>query len=195
MPIPGYSEEILKRNLIKCYTTAESVIYQAMRLHRETAFLHYAPHFVFRTLLCATCVIMSVHLSSYTKGFQVDTVDELIKEAIRAMGICSVQEGDLHVRVTSMLEKYWSMRQHIPRTEPATDAGVSDFTHRLGASLTFGCLRRWKRDVEQARDASTPNPTHQGMEPLRESQFPHVSWETTANKHQKKDPDWGQMPS
>ncbi|KAK5664254.1 hypothetical protein OQA88_471 [Cercophora sp. LCS_1] len=168
MPLPGYSEEILKRNLIKCYTTAESVIYQAMRLHRETAFLHYAPHFVFRTLLCATCVVMSVHLSSYTKGFQVDTVDTLIKESIRAMGICSVQEGDLHMRVTNMLEKYWNMRQHIPRTDPATDAGVSDFTHRLGASLTFGCLRRWKRDVEQARDASTPNPTQQGIESLQE---------------------------
>ena len=169
MPLPGYSREMLKRNILKCYTTAETVIYQAMQLHRGTAFLHYAPHFVFRTLLGAICVVMSVHLSSPTKDFQVDAVDSVIKEAIRAMRTCSVQEGDLHIRVTNMLEKYWSMRAHMPRTDAATDAGVSDFSHRLGASLTFGCLRRWKRDVEQARDASTPNPTQQGVEALCES--------------------------
>ncbi|KAK4190089.1 hypothetical protein QBC35DRAFT_111720 [Podospora australis] len=153
MPLPGYSEELLKRNVIKCYTTAESLIHAAIRLHRETAFLHYAPHFVFRSLLSSICVIMSVHLSSYTKGFQVDTVDDLIKEALRAMRICSVQECDLHIRVTSMLEKYWGMRGYIPRT----DSGISVYNQRLGASLTFDCLRRWKRDVEQARDAKGPN--------------------------------------
>jgi len=163
MPLPGYSPEMLKRNLIKCYTTAEAVIYQAMRLHRETSFLHYAPHFVFRTLLSAICVIMSVHLSSYTRGLQVDSVDPLIKEAIRAMRICSVQEGDLHIRVTNMIEKYWNLRAHVPRSDPS-DAGVSDYTRRLGASLTFWCLRRWRKDVEQTRDASTPNPTQQGLE-------------------------------
>ncbi|KAK4661496.1 uncharacterized protein QC763_701750 [Podospora pseudopauciseta] len=150
MPLPGYSPELLKRNLIKCYTTAESLIHQAAsRLHRETAFLHYAPHFVFRTLLSAICVVMRVHLASYTKGFQADTVDALIKEAIRALRICSVQEGDLHVRCASMLENYWEMRK---RSNHWCRTGVSVYTHRLGASLTFDCLRRWKRDVEDARD-------------------------------------------
>ncbi|KAK4196627.1 hypothetical protein QBC40DRAFT_286955 [Triangularia verruculosa] len=150
MPLPGYSPELLKRNAIKCYTTAESLIHQAAsKLHRETAFLHYAPHFVFRTLLSAICVIMRVHLSSYTKGFQADTVDSLIKKAIRALRICSVQEGDLHVRCAGMLESYWEMRK---RSNHWCRTGVSVYTHRLGASLTFDCLRRWKRDVEIARD-------------------------------------------
>ncbi|KAK4459142.1 putative transcription factor [Cladorrhinum samala] len=150
MPLPGYSEELLKRNVIKCYCTAEELIHSATRLHRETAFLHYAPHFVFRTLLSSICVVMSVHLSSYTKGFQADTVGPLIKEALRAIRICSVQDNDLHVRCGGMLEKYWEMKAHIPRS----DSGVSVYTHRLGASLTFDCLRRWKKDVEQARDAN-----------------------------------------
>ncbi|KAK0736979.1 hypothetical protein B0T21DRAFT_450186 [Apiosordaria backusii] len=150
MPLPGYSPDLLKRNVIKCYTTAESLIHQAAsKLHRETAFLHYAPHFVFRTLLSAICVVMRVHLSSYTKGFQADTVDALIKEAIRALRICSVQEGDLHVRCAGMLESYWEMRK---RSNHWCKTGVSVYTHRLGASLTFDCLRRWKRDVEIARD-------------------------------------------
>ncbi|KAK3322137.1 hypothetical protein B0H66DRAFT_191905 [Apodospora peruviana] len=171
IPLPGYSGEILKRNVIKCYTTAEALINQAMRLHRQTAFIHYAPHFVFRTLLNAICVIMSVHLSSYTKGFQADTVDALVRDGIRAMRIGSVQDGDLHIRVTNMLEKYWDMRSHIAKVDTSDPLGVSMYTHRLGASLTFSCLRRWKRDVEQARDASTPIPPMreqpQGGEALR----------------------------
>lgn len=166
MPLPGYSEEILKRNVIRCYTTAEAVINQAVILHRDTAFLRYAPHFVFRTLLTASCVIMSVHLNSGTKDFQAN-VDNLIKEAICAMRTCSVQDGDLHIRVTNMLEKYWNLRAHVPRSDASIDSGVSTFTHRLGASLTFSCLRRWMKDVEQTRDASTPHPTHQGLEPPR----------------------------
>ncbi|KAK3333716.1 hypothetical protein B0T19DRAFT_354258 [Cercophora scortea] len=166
MPLPGFSQELFKRNLIKCYTTAESLIHQALKLHRQTAFLHYAPHFVFRTFLNAICVIMSVHLSSYTKGFQADSVDSLVREAIRAMRTCSLQDDDLHFRVTSMLDKYWNMRSHIPRVE-VSDLAVSVFTTRLGASLTFGCLRRWKRDIEQARNASTPIPPVQTGEPPR----------------------------
>lgn len=81
------------------------------------------------------------------------------------MRLVSVQEGDLHMRVTNMLESYWGLRSHLPKADIA-DLGVSFHTQRLGASLTFDCLRRWKRDVEQARDrdaSCTPLPTsHQG---------------------------------
>ena len=197
MPLPGYSEEMLKRNLIKCYTTAEAIIYQAAGLHRETAFLHYAPHFVFRTLLSAICVIVSVHLSAYTRGFQVDSVDALIKEALRAMRICSVQEGDLHMRVTNMIEKYWNIRVHIiPRTDPTIDAGISDYTHRLGASLTFGCLRRWRKEVEQARDASTPNPAQQGLEPPRKCYvFCVLPGDGLHESYRRGPPTWSQCGS
>lgn len=169
MPLPGYSQETLQRNVIKCYTTSENLINTAMHLHRQTSFLFYAPHFVFRIFLNAICVIMSVHLSSspLTKGFLNQNhgtgttgsggeVDSLIREGIHAMRLASVQEGDLHMRVTNMLESYWNLRGHLPphRVADLKDlgGGVSFFTHRLGASLTLACLRRWKRDVEQARD-------------------------------------------
>lgn len=202
MPLPGYSEELLKRNVIKCYCTAEELIHSATRLHRETAFLHYAPHFVFRTLLSSICVVMSVHLSSYTKGFQADTVDALIKEALRAIRICSVQDNDLHIRCGGMLEKYWEMKAHIPRS----DSGVSVYTHRLGASLTFDCLRRWKMDVEQARDANGPGYASggsagisgsnfpQGPEVIRKSFLHSSTWNRTlTSRQQRRDQDRGRM--
>lgn len=69
------------------------------------------------------------------------------------MRVGSVQEGDLHMRVTNMLEQYWGLRSHLAKGEGAADLGVCClFTNRLGASLTFDCLRRWKRDVEAVRD-------------------------------------------
>ena len=93
------------------------------------------------------------------------SVEPLVRDALRAMRAASVQDGDLHVRVTNMLEKYWDMRAHMapaPRTDEDDGEGaLSVFTCRLGASLTFGYLRRCKRDVEAARDASTPNPMAQ----------------------------------
>ncbi|KAK0623320.1 hypothetical protein B0T14DRAFT_172968 [Immersiella caudata] len=161
MPLPNHSPSLLQRNLLKTYTTAEAIIHVTTNLHRTTSFLSYAPHFVFRTLLSSICVIMSVHLSSPNPESQ---FDPLVKEALLAMRICSVQEGDLHIRVTNMIEKYWNLRANLPRSDAAKDAGVSEYTHRLGASLTFACLRRWRKDVEQTRDASTPGPAAQGLE-------------------------------
>ncbi|KAK0621262.1 hypothetical protein B0T17DRAFT_591184 [Bombardia bombarda] len=166
MPLPGYSQEMLKRNVIKCYTTAETLINHSTRLDEN--FLLNAPHFVFRTFLSAVCVIMSVHLSSYTTGFQADTVDSLVRLGFRQMRLSTFQDGDLYMRVTNMLEKYWDLRSHIPKVD-VSDLCVSVFTNRLGASLTFDCLRRWKQHVEQARDASTPVPSSQlAGEPLQD---------------------------
>lgn len=126
---------------------------------------------------------MSIHLSPHMPH-QHGGVEPLVRDALRAMRAASVQDGDLHVRVTNMLEKYWDMRAHMapaPRSsEDEDDGALSVFTCRLGASLTFGFLRRCKRDVEAARDANTPNPTAQvlrreGVE-MREFFFPFASF-------------------
>lgn len=168
MPLPNHSAPILHRNLLKAYTTASALIHQATALHASTSFLHHAPYFVFRTLLSATCVVMSVHLSPHPHDAG---VEPLVRDALRAMRAASVQDGDLHMRVTNMLEKYWDMRAHMaPARSDEDDGGgaLSLFTCRLGASLTFGYLRRCKRDVEAARDASTPNPMAQQQALRRE---------------------------
>jgi hypothetical protein len=53
------------------------------------------------------------------------------------------------------------MRHHLSRVDVA-DMGISVYTHRLGASLAFEALRRWKVNIETARGASNPNPAVQG---------------------------------
>ena len=173
MPLPGFSEEILKRNLSKCYNTAEGVIRLALKLQQDLDFLSHAPHSVFRALITATCVCLVIQRSHYGSAYEDEVGDALVNDALQAMSACSAQDGDIQMRGTKMVERYWSVRQHIPRTEIGKPAD-SSFTHRLGASLVFGCLRRFKREIEQVRSNNTgPNnlPAQGGAEPSGKS-FP-----------------------
>lgn len=49
-----------------------------------------------------------------------------------------------------MMESYWNVKRHLPPLE-VTEMGISHFSYRLGMSLTFDCLRCFKRDIEQGR--------------------------------------------
>lgn len=160
MPLPGFSEEILKRNVLRCYNTAQSLVRLALKLQRDTAFLTHAPHFVFRALLAASCVFLTFQLSSYALAFEGDSGEALIGDALAAMRACSVQEGDLPVRASNMMEKYWSVRHRIPKSDD-WKSGPSCFAHRLGASIAFDCLRKWKKELEQVR-CSASNLPEQG---------------------------------
>ncbi|KAK1765730.1 hypothetical protein QBC33DRAFT_495072 [Phialemonium atrogriseum] len=157
MPLPGFSEEILKRNVLRCYNTAQSLVRLALKLQRDTAFLTHAPHFVFRALLAASCVFLTFQLSSYALAFEGDSGEALIGDALAAMRACSVQEGDLPVRASNMMEKYWSVRHRIPKSDD-WKSGPSCFAHRLGASIAFDCLRKWKKELEQVRSSASNLP-------------------------------------
>jgi len=100
-------------------------------------------------------VILVVQLSSYGRDSvgRLDA-DTLVKHAIKAMGTCSIMDGDLHIRGTNMLSHYWNFRAHLTHFDSPGKLGISMFKNRLGASLTFDCLRRWKLEVEKARNAN-----------------------------------------
>lgn len=161
MPLPGFSEEILVRNILRCHSTAEALVKLALKLERETAFLTHAPHFNFRTLLVASCVCLTVTLSPHAAAFEGSSADTIIGEALASMRACSVQEGDLPMRATGMMEKYWSIRHRIPRTEAWTFV-PSGFAHRLGVSLAFDWMRKWKRQIDGFRSSSASNLPAQG---------------------------------
>ncbi|KAL1882776.1 hypothetical protein VTK73DRAFT_901 [Phialemonium thermophilum] len=162
MPLPGFSDETLKRNVIKCYNTAENLVRLALKLEREAGFLTHAPHFVFRALLAASCVCISFFLSPTGRSIGVEAGESLIDEVIVAMRTCSVQEGDLAGRATNMMERYWSVRHHFSNTD-VWKLGLSSFTHRLGASLVFDCIRKWKTEVEHVRSSGPAGPSGQDV--------------------------------
>lgn len=153
MPVTHYSTEIFKRNVLKAYSTSQLVIRQALKLQDEIGFLFYAPHFICRSLLTSACVTLNVLLSPYMKDMPLHAKNAIMQDAILAIKTCSVHDGDLPSRAAKMIEPYWSVNQSKPPMEISTK-DVSQFSHRLGTSFAFDCIRRWKKDIEASRPAA-----------------------------------------
>lgn len=163
LPLPGSSDETLSRCLTKSFHTSEGLIRLALQLERNFSFLSHAPHFVFRSLLTAACVIMAFLRSPYAADGEEDKrmADLLVRDTVAALSACSVLEGDLCMRGPYLMESFWNMRKNMPRWDTRL-LGTSNFTHRLGASIVYDCLGRWKRDVERIRENAGGAPPRPG---------------------------------
>ncbi|KAB5570284.1 hypothetical protein GE09DRAFT_1283423 [Coniochaeta sp. 2T2.1] len=154
MPLPGCGDETLRRNLARTFSTSEDLVRLALDLHRQSDFLTHAPHYVFRSLLLAGCIIISYLRSPYPlAGFApAGGGDNLVQDMVSALKACSVQADDLPIRASAVAEAYWSVRNRLPpwdvsRPRPA------DFKHRLGSALVYDCLGTWKKDLDLARNS------------------------------------------
>jgi hypothetical protein len=153
IPLPGYNPENLKRNVIRAYTTACTVVKVALELQRSHSFLKHMPHFYFRSLLSANCIIYKVLRSSYMDFFDRAQAEQTAMDVIEACRQSVVMDGDLPARLASLLESIWNWRQLTRWHEEP----ISAFSHRLGASVIFDVLKRWKNDMD-SRPKSQPPP-------------------------------------
>ncbi|TPX10853.1 uncharacterized protein E0L32_008242 [Thyridium curvatum] len=155
------------RNIFKAFNTSQSLIQQALKLHSDKLFLAYAPHYVCRTLLLAACIIILGALSPDMRDTPLPSRNGLVQDAISTIKHCSVIGGDISWRGAKMLETYWSFCQmQAPIKVDMTR--ISQFSHRLGTSLVFECLRQWKRRVESTlpptSSSTKDQPTNEGTE-------------------------------
>lgn len=162
LPSPGTSDETLKRNVTKCFHTAEGLVRLALQLERNFSFLSHSPHFVFRSLLAAACAIIGFLRSPYAPSGadEIKAADILVRDSLAALRACSVMDGDLCMRGPLMMESYWSMKDRMPRWD-TRQLGTVNFTHRLGASIVYDCLGTWKREVERVRESAGVVPPSQ----------------------------------
>jgi len=160
LPLPGRSHEALQRNLMGTYSTSESLIKLALDLERKSGFLSHAPHYVFRSLLLAACSIISYLRSPFSGPslVPVEGIDVVAQNAIMALKSCSVQAEDLPIRGANVMQAYWTVKDRLPPWD-IYQMDATKFKHRLGASIVFLCLGRWKKDLERA---SGGDPTHAG---------------------------------
>lgn len=86
-------------------------------------------------------------MSGHATELELTNAEVSIKNSQEALRRCSVQEGDFAMRALRMTESYWSLRLIMPPLE----APISKYPHRTGAVLAFGTLRRWKKELDQAR--------------------------------------------
>ena len=190
LPQADIDPSALQRNCLRAYSTAETVVRTALALQASTGFLSHAPHHVFRTVLTATCVVFKVLRSSYrafidgggdlaaggatpagagaTGRGSVDRRgggggggDGVAKDCFLALSHCSARDGDLPARAARLFESYWMLRGWLP----VQDVPTTDFAGRMGASMTFACLKLWKDDVERAGTAAAA----QGMQAMASS--------------------------
>jgi hypothetical protein len=184
MPATDFSPEILKRNVLKAYSTAQLLVRQAHKLHADSGFLYYAPHFVCRSLLAAACITLTVLLSNMMTDVPLHQKQTEMQEALSAIQKCSVSDGDLPFRASNMIERYWSINQLLPPMEVHIKE-VRDFSQRIGVSFAFDCLRRWKRDLEKSRpnnlsqkkplDGPSGQPVN--LEPIQPDASQMIDWD------------------
>lgn len=162
MPLPGRSDEAMQRNLVRTYSTAEGLIKLALDLERKSGFLSHAPHYVFRSLLLAACTIISYVRSPFWSSSlaPVGGEDLVVQNGVLALKTCSVQADDLPIRGSNVMEAYWSVKDRLPPWDTC-QLRAANFKHRLGASIVYDCLGRWKKDLEQTR-ALVGDPTPAG---------------------------------
>lgn len=144
--------------------TARAVLREALALDRQRRFLRYAPHWYFRALLAALCVVSTVRTftAATTTAADENTNDDddaaAIADGIEIARRSIVQDGDLPARLAALLESYYRLgvvpgRESGPNGEPVSRT----FTHRLGASVTFACVKRWKDELANARSKNQPS--------------------------------------
>ncbi|RYP79751.1 hypothetical protein DL770_006540 [Monosporascus sp. CRB-9-2] len=155
LPLPGYDSEALQGNILRAYNTAQTIIRDTVEIDRKTDFLWHAPHFYFRALLCATCIICKVMGSSYKKFIDRERMERSVADMLAIHKRSIVMEGDLAARLISFLEPWLELAVSTEWEEEP----VSTFTHRLSASSTMDCAKRWKHDLENRMSSkSQPAP-------------------------------------
>jgi transcriptional regulatory protein LEU3 len=161
LPLPGRTDEALQMNLMRTYSTSEGLIKLGQDLERKSGFLSHAPHYVFRSMLLAACTIISYLRSPFPSPrlVPVGQVDAMTQTAIMALKTCSVQADDLPIRGANVMQGYWTVKDRLPPWD-ICQLGTAKFKHRLGASIVFDCLGRWKKDLEWTRVSAGLDATH-----------------------------------
>ncbi|KAH9884482.1 hypothetical protein F4778DRAFT_763226 [Xylariomycetidae sp. FL2044] len=144
IPPPGFDPEASKRNILRAYNTAQAVVRDALELDRTIGFLSHVPHFYFRTMTQAVCIIFKLLRSSYMSFIDRQAAEASARDAITVCNRCSVMEADLPMRLSHLLVTWFDIARS-PGNQ-WQEVPVSSFSHRLNASVTLDCLARWKND-------------------------------------------------
>jgi transcriptional regulatory protein LEU3 len=172
---PGHN---LAVNVTRAFNTARNIIAAATDLEASSRFLNHGPHWAYRTVFDAACLIIStLHsslaptaLSAAVNGLA-DTDDTaaaaslLVQQAIAATTAYSTVEGDLPSRGAAIIDAFWSVRAAVPLFEGPPTA----WANRLGASITFASLHRFKAALQESQKSSEIAAAARGLEAIRKS--------------------------
>ncbi|KAJ2896133.1 uncharacterized protein MKZ38_005857 [Zalerion maritima] len=122
------------------------------------------PHWRFRSILLAACIVFKVIQSaSLTANVRLSLNTDAQKrsvasQCIEALKACSIRPGDLPERASGLFQAYWEFTRKMARggNPVGGDAELClEFTQRLGASVTFDCVKRWKEHAPIPKKPAT----------------------------------------
>lgn len=148
-PPASMPRNIFRRNVNRAYATAQALLTAALAMEDDPdgwSMIH-VPHHLLRTVIDAGCLVFDTVMSGFAEGDE--DPEAVVRQMFAAMGLCVMQDGDLSSVVIWTLESAWSLRKVLPPLrEP-----IGTAPHRVGATVTLGCVRRWRRELEKAKEA------------------------------------------
>jgi hypothetical protein len=96
------------------------------------------------------------------------TASLLVQQAIAATTACSTVDGDLPSRGAAFIDAFWSVRAAVPLCDGPPPA----WANRLGASITFASLHRFKAALQESQKSSEIAAAARGLEAIRKSSSP-----------------------
>ncbi|KAI5459951.1 hypothetical protein BGZ63DRAFT_389097 [Mariannaea sp. PMI_226] len=147
----GASRPNFALNALRTFNTAHAVVTSALALESHSKFLSHGPHWIYRAVIDASCIILStLHSTGAPANLSPADADAIVLQIRTAVSGCSVREGDLPGRAVLIIETFWSVRNMLPKfSEPA-----SSWPERLGGSVTYFCLTRFREALQEAKKSA-----------------------------------------
>jgi hypothetical protein len=136
--------------VLKSYTTASALIKDFVSADESFQILSYGPITYPRMLFNAAYIIMKLLNSILSQWVDTEAGAVLFHSATSCMRRYSCEEKDITARAASILEDVWLHRDEIFQTEKHIEPTLISRS-RLGASMTFDCLWRWKDKFPEQR--------------------------------------------
>lgn len=142
--------------IIRSYAAASALIVEILSADASYGILAFAPIIFPRMMWTAAYLILKVLNSSCSQHVDCESGASLFHSIVAAIRRCSVEENDLAIRGANILADVWYRRSEIIEDRSKEPELVT--RSRLGASLMFDCLWRWKEQCLKKESLQNANP-------------------------------------
>jgi len=142
--------------IIRSYAAASALMTEILAVDASYGVLSFVPIIFPRMMWTAAYLILKVLNSSYSEHVDCESGASLFHSIVAAIRRCSVEENDLAIRGANILADVWYRRNEIIKDRTKEPELVT--RSRLGASLMFDCLWRWKEQCLKTESLQNANP-------------------------------------
>ena len=181
---PGTPGPNFHLHTARALTTAKSIITNALSLESSpTKLLTHGPQWVFRSILEASCLLISALRSALpppldrtqpispsspddnngSASASVDPASHLVQRCHAALSACSIRDGDLPFRAAALIHGFWSCRDQVLASDPPAMA----WPNRLGIGVTCWCFHRFHTALQAVQKNTNSESASKALRVIR----------------------------